>query len=171
MKKNEIMEVGSRILSIYACICGISALNVPISMYQYPPPHPALSATVFLPAASLLLVSMFLWFSARRIGLHSKIETPSQESQSDLTAQSVQSIIFSALGIFLIVDSVIPMANLISLISSANQNGIFPRFWSQLASLAVIGLFKLGIGLWLILGSKSLRRVKSWLLAINQKDW
>jgi len=171
MSKNEITEAGCRILSIYACIGGISALNVPISMYQYSSPPSAWSATAFLPAALLLLVSTFLWFSARRIEHRSKIETPSQESESDLTVYSIQSIIFSALGIYLIVDSIIPVTNLVSLIFSANQNGYFPRFWSQLASLAVRGLLTLGIGLWLILGSKSLRRFKLWLLAIHQKDW
>jgi hypothetical protein len=182
MNKSEIMKVGYSVLSIYACISGINALIVPISMreqqqtimtltHQYSSSPNALSVVVFLPAGLLFLFSAFLWFSARRIELHSMVEAPSQDNESGLTAQGAQSIIFSALGIFLLVDSVSPLANMISFIASTHQNGISSRFWSQLASLAVRGLFTFGLGLWLILGSESLRRFKSWLLTINRKDW
>lgn len=182
MNKNEIMKVACRVLSIYACIGGINALFGPISMreqqktimtvtHQYSSSPSALSVIVFLPAGLLFLFSAFLWLGASRIKLHSMIEAPSQDNQSGLTAQGMQGIIFSALGIFLLVDSVSPLVNMVSLIATAYQNGILSRFWSQLSNLAVRGLFTFGFGLWLMLGSKSLRRFKSWLLVINRKDW
>ncbi len=150
MKKSEAIEVGCKILSVYAFMQGITALQIPISMHEQAITHvsAAPSSIVFIPAALLFLFSAFLWLSARQMELRSKDQEPSAESASGLTAQVVQGTVFSALGILMLVESVAPLGNLVLLISSSQQQRvIIPSFWLRIVEGSINGLVRLALGL------------------------
>lgn len=170
MNKKDAIEVGSRILSIYAFIAAIASLQLPISLWQSAVNlrlDITLSVAVFVPGAILFVFAIALWLSANRIKARS-FEEPSSESGTGVKPQLIQSIVLSALAIFLIADSVAPLANSAVLFSSRGFN---PNWSASISLNAIPGLLKLALGLWLLVGSKSSQKFRSWLLKVEQKDW
>jgi hypothetical protein len=174
MKKSEAIEVGCKLLSIYAFMHGLTALGLPVSLHVQAISmrttilrgNTALLGITFVPAVLLFLFSGVLGLSARRIKLGAEGE-PSSESVPGVTPQIIQSIVFSAVGILVLVESIAPLANTVVLVRAYRENYYLDMsFYYH----TVEGLIKLGIGLWLLLGSKSLLRFKSWLLTVGQKD-
>ncbi len=162
MNKHETMEVACKILSIYAFIVSLSSLQFPLSI------RPAFTMLnysmilLFVPTAGLLLLSVVLWLTANNWLLAGRIaakspQTPLPENASGITPQLIQSIVFSALGILMVVDSIAPLCGLFALssaIRTINRN----VNWTLSFVPLVQGVVKLGLGLWLLLGSKGLRK-------------
>ncbi len=186
MEKSEALEVGFKVVSLYAFLQGISALSLPISMHENTVAFRALQdkmgsvsgtffAAAFLPSASLFSFGILLWLNSKRTKVSST--EPAQELLAEhansLSPQMLQSIIFSALGILIVVESVAPIVNSISALSVFLQNlhdnrvimSPFPYY------RLIEGLVKLFFGCWLIIGSKGLNRFKYWLLTVGRKHW
>ena len=180
MKKTEAIEVGFKVLSIYAFMQGIAALAMPISLLETErltgmasrlgaaAPSHNYSALAFLPSALLFILGAVLWLNSKQ----TEVSSIAKESSADvtgLTPHILQNIIFSALGILIVVESLASFGSVVSALNIyalARHNshlfmGPFPYY--RLAE----GLLRLIFGLWLIIGSRGLRKFESWLL----KDW
>jgi hypothetical protein len=173
MNKNEAIKVGFKVLSMYAFMQGITALGIPISIYEITIPWQRLqgsmgtgsdtfSAAVFLPSALLFLFGGLLWLSAKRIKVSSTDQESTAENGIGLTPQILQRIIFSALGIFIVVGSVAPLGNIVTALNLHDRRVFVqnPVIYYRIAD----GLLQLIFGCWLIIGSKGLRKFQSWLL-------
>ena len=177
MKKSEALEVGFKVLSAYAFMQGITALAIPISLLQSQAslsalasrqgavlPSNSFSFAAFLPSALLFLLGAVCWLNAKRTEVGSPAQESDAGSAAGLNPQILQSIIFSALGIFIVIESLAPLASVAStfnIYALARQNNRlfmapFPYF------RLIEGLIKLLFGCWLIIGSRSLRKFKSW---------
>ena len=121
MNKNDALETGSKLLSVYAFVHGWTALQTPIIMRDQAinmRVSTTSSAALFIPAAILFLFSGILWLSARSI----EARSPAAESAPGVTPQLIQSIVFSAIGILILVDSVAPLANMVMLWGIHGEN-------------------------------------------------
>lgn len=183
MKKSEAIEVGFKVLSMYSFMMGITALGIPISIHESQITLRTLqrmgagsdtfSPISYLPAALLLLFGVFLWLKARKSELGMATQELTAESGTGLTPQILQRIIFSALGIFIVVESAAPLGNVVSTLNLHDRRVfvVNPIIYYRI----VEGLFRLVFGCWLIIGSKGLRKFQSWLLesvkSVGQKDW
>ena len=181
MKKNEAIEVGFKVVGMYAFMQGILALGVPISIRETQITLRAFqkmgagsdtfSPIGYLPAALLFVFGLFLWLKAKRIKAGSTGQESIAENGTGLTPQVLQRIVFSALGIFIVVGSAAPLGNLVSVLNLHEMRVINPTFYYRLVEV----LGRLILGCWLIIGSKRLRKFQSWLLenlkSVGQKDW
>lgn len=173
MHKSEAIEVGFKVLSMYAFMQGITALGIPISLHESAialqrlpgrmgAESDTFSAAVFLPSALLFLFGGLLWLNAKRIKVSSPDQESTLENGTGLTPQILQRIIFSALGIFIVVGSVAPLGNIVSALNLHDRRVFVlnPVNYYRIAE----GLLRLIFGCWLIIGSKGLRKFQSWLL-------
>ena len=177
MNKNEALEVGFKFLSIYAFMQGLTVLGIPISLQQSQValnalasrqgatiPSSIFSAAAFLPSALLFILGAVLWLSAKRNEVSPTDQESPSESKSGFTPQILQSIIFSALGIWIIMESLTSLANVANALNiyalARHQNRFFMAPFPYFRFFE--GLIKLIFGCWLIIGSRSLRRFKSW---------
>lgn len=170
MKKAEAVEVGLKVLSLYAFLEGINALAVPISLRESQITiHASTSfpAAAFIPSALLFVFGIILWLNAKRTESSSIVEKSAVENAIGLTPRILQGIVFSALGILIITQSLAPLGNLISAISAISALYFLDNhaFISRFPYYRLIEAFaKLIFGIWLIIGSRSLRKFQSWLL-------
>jgi hypothetical protein len=176
MKKSEALEVGFKVLSVYAFIQGITGLGIPISLHESQNLASALasrqgasipstfSVALFLPSVLLFLLGAILWLNAKKTEVGSLAQESDAGSATGLNPQILQSIIFSALGIFIIIESVAPLANVATTLNvyalARHDNRLFMAPFPYFRLIE--GLVKLSFGCWLIIGSRSLRRFKSW---------
>jgi len=177
MKKSEAIEVGFKVLSMYAFSLGISSLGIPISIHESAITIRTLqsrmgsvsdtfSVAAFLPSALLFLFGVLFWLNSKKAKDASSAQESPTESITGLTPQMLQSIIFSALGILVVSESAAALGNVISFlsvyISNLHNNRVimspFPYY------RLVEGLGKLIFGGWLIIGSRGLRKFQNWLL-------
>jgi hypothetical protein len=169
MKKSEVLEVSLKVLGMYAFLQGIATLGIPISLRENQIALHAnigFSAAAFLPSVLLFLSGAALLFGARKIRVSSISQESSTESETAMTPQLFQSILFSALGILIVSESVAPLGNVVNALNNYalyhhNSRVFMNSFpYYRLAE----GLGRLAFGCWLIVGSKSLRRFRCWLL-------
>jgi hypothetical protein len=170
MKKAEIGELSCKILSIYAFVHALAALQFPVALLQPVVRNQGstlLTIGSFVPTVLLLLFSALLWLSAKQLESPSEPDSVSSERASGITPEILQSMAFSVAGIFILVDTLPYLGQLV--IQGLNRNPVRnPMFWLGL----VESLIRLALGAWLLFASESLRKLKSRLLDnVVHKDW
>ena len=101
---------------------------------------------------------------ARKARLDSQVEkrlAEATEGEASLTPSMLRRIIFSALGILIVAESISPLASVINAMNLRDRHLFIvnPSLYYRIAE----GLIKLVFGCWLIIGSR-LRKVLSGLL-------
>ena len=168
-----------KVLSLYAFLQGIAALAVPISLRESQMvfnginrniatpgslPSTSLVAVTFIPSALLFAFGIILWLNAVSTESGLAQEKSSEENPGGLTPQILQGIVFSALGIWIFSQSISTLANVVSAISVLKLEST-RSFFSRLPYLRLIqALAQMIFGIWLMVGSKSLTRLRTWLL-------
>lgn len=184
MKKSEATAVGFRVVGLYAFLQAILALSAPISLHvnaitlqrlqgRMGAGNYTFSAVAFVPAVLLFLFGVLLWLTAKRAEAGSLAQEPFTETATGLNPQMLQRIIFSALGILIVVESITPLVNVISILSlpARPNSAINLSFYYRLVEVLV----RLILGGWLIIGSRHMQRFQAWLLdsvkSVGKKDW
>jgi hypothetical protein len=170
MTKNEAGELSCRVISIYAFLCALVAFQFPISFLQRGMPQSSTFLTIlrFIPAIALLLFSGFLWYGAEFLMTRKDSEAENAERPSGMDPQVLQNMAFSVLGLIILIDTLPYLGQIVvqSLIGRPTQN---PQLWVSIGTF----IARLAVGFWLLLGSTTLQKLKSFLIekAKSSKDW
>jgi hypothetical protein len=173
MNKGEATEVGLKLLSMYAFLEGISALTLPISLRESQialHSNTTFSPAAFIPSVLLFLFGIILWLNAETSEASALNDKSIEENIGGLTPQILQRIVFSALGILIVIQSIAPLGNVISAFARYFQDKYVTTSRFPYYRLIEV-LVKLIFGSWLIIGSRSLKTFQAWLLSNIKKDW
>lgn len=150
------VSVGPTLVSAVLSIFGPSGFqHTPLSMVVW---------TGF-PAAGYLAMGLFLWFRAASLAGRMVTDDPAPATRADITAEGVMAVAFAAVGVF-VVTRVLPgiawgLYQRVGDPRPVGGRGSQPALWPN-----AIGL---GLGLWLLLGSRGIAEVVRRLRRAGQK--
>ncbi len=179
MKASELGEVSLKVLGIWAFIEGIALFQFPITLLQpfssmiRDRVSPRLLILALLPSILLFALSGVLWLGSK-VGFLLETQPDSPQGTSHITPEVLQSIAFSVSGIFILLGAMPFFFQFVNDALSRNAAARYPTnpmLWYHLIEFAV----RLTVGIWLLSGSRSLRRFRGWLLenikSAGHKDW
>ncbi|MBZ5498630.1 MAG: hypothetical protein LAP85_19715 [Acidobacteriia bacterium] len=160
MARQEVGQLCCRVLGIYTFIHGVSATSgtfLSLSMIRQGSTFAHILG--LLPAFILLSFSAYLWLYAGAIASRMFSEPESTESLSGSTTQVIQRVAFSVAGI-LILNSAMPTLGqtIVNLLTQTRQAAPYVAVYGVESAIRVV------VGIWLLLGSASLRK-------LFKKDW
>lgn len=174
MSKSDIGELCCKVLGVYCIVTALMLTQYPMSLLQ---PTSAqrmsrLACTAgFVPSVLLLVFGALLWKGARRLRLISSPDGEPTAGASGITPAVLQSIAFSALGIFILIEVISQIPNIVTQLTFYTFNSQRLWVWGNVASF----LIKLALGLWLLFSAEGLRRIRGSLLErvrpAFHKDW
>ncbi|MCB9781438.1 MAG: hypothetical protein H6751_00525 [Candidatus Omnitrophica bacterium] len=145
MKKEDLAFVGCRLIAIFWGFKALSILShsaqawFALGTNPFPPERYSIAVMASVVQVALIAVSaLFLWFQADLMVKLILPESPDDESSSEFTLHQIQTVVFAAVGLFILVSAIPELA------------GVFiPRtnLWVILLGLLV----KCGLGLFLLL--------------------
>ncbi len=171
MSKSDVGEVCCKVLGVYCIITALVLTQYPISLLQT-----TLSQRMnrlawtasFAPSVLLLIVGVLLWKGAKRLRLISSPDGEPVVSASGITPAVLQSIAFSALGIFILIGVISQIPDMVTQLMFQSRA---LWVWCNVASF----LIKLAFGLWLLFGAERLREIRVLMLdkvrPAFHKDW
>ncbi len=171
MSKSDVGELCCKVLGIYCIITALVLTQYPISLLQSTFSQrmsPIAWTASFVPSVLLLIFGALLWKGAKRLRLISSPDCEPTAGASGIAPAILQSIAFSALGIFILIEAISQIPNIVTQLMFPPQ-----RLWAwcNLGS----SLIKLAFGLWLLFGAEGLRKIRVLLLdrvrPAFHKDW
>lgn len=156
MTKKEIATLSFKVLSLYAFIKAIDKLSSLINyMYKYSLSEVGVSNFIIF-AAPMLLLFLFgglLWFIAPLLAFIISRSTV-LEDDSAASLLSIQTVAFSVVGLYMLADSLpaLVRSTIWHFTSDSHSMGAS----SPLIGDIIGSLVQIGLGLWLLLGSRGL---------------
>jgi hypothetical protein len=151
-----------RAFSIYAMITALEQTEWILYRWDAMPPEVGLDTWIlldsFAPFLLLVILSVALWLGSTRVSNRMfKVNQIMEASAISLT--DIKAIVFLAIGLYLLVDTISPLVQTISSVYASLTNAIDPSSRRQVTILRITTTLKIGIGLWLVFGNKGLTNI------------
>jgi hypothetical protein len=152
-----------RALSIYAVIRALEQTEWVLYRWHRMPPDAGFDAWIYLdlfaPFLLLLFFSLVLWLNATRLSNRMFIAEKQITETITMSLNDVKSMVFLAIGLYLLVDTISPLVQTISSVYASLTNSIDPSSQTKVTMLRITTTLKIGIGLWLVFGNKGLTNI------------
>jgi len=147
-------------LSIYAMITALEETKWILYRREGIPTETGFDAWIYLdlfaPCLLLIMLSVLLWFGAARLSNRIFINSNQIPEASAISLTDMKTIVFFAIGLYLLVDTIFPLVQTLSSIYASLTNAIDPSSRRQVTILRITTTLKIAIGFWLVLGNKGL---------------
>lgn len=150
MTKREIAVLVCKIFGIYTFLLAVQGLTTGLFML---PTHPY---GYTIPLFILLILGYIFFFKPDSIGKYMVSEEKESKIKFEVDYEDIQKIAFSVIGLFILASAIPRVFGAILQILTIQiyQRDNYP-FWLRTSSL-IEAVLRLGIGLWLFLGSRAL---------------
>jgi hypothetical protein len=159
-----------RTFSIYAFFRGVEeAAWLPYRWNRAQPPAVASSMKVptivylnlFPPLLLFLIFAIVLWLVAPRLS-NSLFTGDSHETERHtLGIGEIQSILFLAVGLFILVNTIPSVIDIVFIFYAALTSSMSPSSHGQASAMVIAAVLKISLGLWLVFGSRGLSNILS----------
>jgi hypothetical protein len=148
MTKREIAILAFKVLSLYTVIRVIDQL--PYVLYSFGnEPYFANLLIKTIPPLLLVICGVLLWYFAPFLA-SSVSKSAAFENEPDASLADTQTVAFSVVGLFLLASALPEMVNVIVIFFTLWVIGTKPALIHNI----VVLFLKVGLGLWLLLGSR-----------------
>lgn len=124
---------------------------------------PDISPLVLLPMVSPLILGWFFWKKSEAIARRMVPSNPSAAAGNTLSIQDLKILVFSALGVLVLIRGIQRLLAVVFLVKSYSL--VTSEFWFSPETWS--GLLEFFIGLWLLLGSRGIVKGIKWLRTVG----
>ena len=114
---------------------------------------------IFTPFLLLIIFSMVLWRGAPRLINRMFTEDNQIAEFPSVTVDDMKSVVFLGIGLYILVDTIPSLVQTILSIYASFTSSIDPSSHTQVTILRLTTIFKIGLGLWLVVGTKGLTNI------------
>ncbi|HTV47528.1 MAG TPA: hypothetical protein VMG59_03700 [Phycisphaerae bacterium] len=180
MTRHEIATLACKILALWAfaeaILTSTGIITSVVFLFSHEPQWPNFFSIVYLCTTpiGMLIIGLILWFRAPGIAARMVSSDPAVVTRADINQESVLSIAFAAIGVFIFVPALNTMVRTVLGFMSGDGNWEFvapiswihlifqPNFWSSIVEL--------GLSIWLIFGSRGIAHFVLWVRSAGPKS-
>jgi len=175
MTSRELGNVALKVLGIYILLLSIQYIPIIVSYSDLQRSQSANFITPAFIASQVLVLCLYvgfgLWLFVRTESLSTKLFKDSGVSDTRLTPNMFQAVLFSAVGIFILANSVADVGSLVhrAAVIHQNEQNFSRDFWIHNLESIIALAVKLPLGFYLFFGSEGISHLWSRLRPMARK--